>query len=326
MSAGAPQTPHDSSLISPELSTALKKLRASPIEYSESNKVFMLRTDATTRIPKRGLTTVLADVFPVPFVAKDESDTVQPKTKKARRSAGDPKPEFNVWHRVKCRTPSALTCKEATLHNHVFGVTDAFGMKGFGPDFCKRHGMLVDQQLQYIVQNGYRMTSIVGMVLDPCVAALRDYFHENKLAPVASQVPLYSPELDIATALDVLCTDQATKSELHLCEVKSTTGNSADDDHYLRVRGRLVSSVARGTPLSFYVRHQMQLGVMDTMIHETLGRSPTSSAVLRVSPNCVRVYKLTPWFNERSKKLLPVIKRRGVKRAKRAHRQQMKTK
>jgi len=318
-------------MLSVELKQSLKQLRDVPVEYSEQHRGFVFSQSPTDRAPKRGLTKVLREVFPVPMADRDESDVcVRRPAKRARHSASDPPPRRTLWRRVKCRTPSAQTCRDATLRANVDGLLPTFGCEGFGPNFAVRHGKLVDQQLKYIVKHGYSTAHAAEMLLDPCVATLRDYFTENGLSMIASQVPLYSTELDIATALDVLCTDSSTKTQLHLCEVKAATTDCAEDASYVRVRGRLKSSVARGTPLSYYVEHQLQLGVMDHMIHETLHARPTSSRVLRVSPNCVSVYELTPWFDATSKKLLSVIKRRaqrGAKRrAKRARARQMLTK
>jgi hypothetical protein len=318
-------------MLAPNLKQSLKQLRDVPVEYSEQHRGFVFSHSATDRAPKRGLTTVLREVFPVPMTDRDESDTLTRKpAKRARRSTNDPQPRRTLWRRTNRRTPSAETCRDATLRANVDGVLATFGSEGFGPNFAVRHGKLVDQQLKYIVKHGYSAAHAAEMLLDPCVATLRDYFVESGLAMIASQVPLYSTDLDIATALDVLCTDSATKSQLHLCEVKAATTDCADDANYVRVRGRLKSSVARGTPLSYYVEHQLQLGVMDHMIDETLRVRPNSSRVLRVSPNCVSVYELTPWFDATSKKLLPVIKRRAARgakrRAKRTRERQMLTK
>lgn len=314
-------------MLSAELKQSLKRLRDEPVEYSEQHRGFVLNHSDNHREPKRGLTTVLHEVFPVPLGVRDDTDAPQ---KRARCSSADPQPQRELWRRAKCRTPSADTCKTATLHEHVDGLAPTFGAGGFGRDFAVRHGKLVDQQLTYIVKNGMLLVRATDMLVDPCAATLRDYFADSGLAMIASQVPLYSADLDVATALDVLCTDVATRSELHLCEIKSTTGDAGADDDYTRVRGRLRATAARGTPLSFYVGHQLQLGVMHEMIAATLGRPPTTSRLLRVSPNCVSVYRLTPWFAAKSQQLLPVIKRRAArgakKRAKRKQKAQMLTK
>jgi len=299
-------------MLSAELKHTLKRLRDVPIEYSEQHRGFVYSHTSTNREPKRGLTKVLREIIPVPLGG-------QRPAKRARAlNDTDPEPVRKVWRRTVCRTSCAASCKQATLHRHVDGVEPTFGLAGFGPHFSVRHGKLVDQQLKFLVRNGYGATLTADMLMDPCTATLRDYFHAHGLALIASQVPLYSADLEIATALDVLCTDSATRTEMHLFEIKSTTSDSSDDEMYTRVRGRLKSSVARGTPISFYVEHQLQLGVMDSMIRDTLeGRGPTSARVLRVSPNCVTEYPLTPWFNSTSKKLLSVIRRRAQRSVKR---------
>lgn len=312
-------------MLSTELKQTLKRLRDVPVEYSEQFNGFVYNHSSNHREPKRGLTVVLAELFPVPLVDRDDTDVIARPSKRARPTP-DPTPVCTVWRRPSCRTASAETCRVATLHTHVDGLAPSYGASGIGPNFDKRHGKLVDQQVSYIVRYGYSTARTVGMLLDPCTATLRDFFAAHGLAPIGAQVPLYSADLDVATAADVLCTDVATRRELHLFEVKSTTGDSAADANYTRVRGRVKSSAARGTPLSHYVRHQMQLGVMDVMIRETLGDGTalTSSRVLRVSPNCVSVYELTPWFTAASKKLLPVIRRRAARVAKRRQKRKQK--
>jgi hypothetical protein len=301
-------------MLSRELADSLEQLRLAPVKYSQRDKAFSLHINGQT-VKKRGLTRVLHEVFPVPFSYDNNYNGEQQRrpTKRARRSPNDPVPTRTVWHRPKCRTASADTCKQATLACQLDDVEPDFGAAGFGPHFNRRHGMTVDQQLKDLVFHGY--AGVCG--LDPCVATLRDYLHSIGLCIVASQVPIYSPALDIATAFDLGCTDRATRTQFHLCEVKATTGSAADDEHYTRVRGRLKSSVARGTPLSFYVEHQLQLGVQECMIRETLSRPPDSSRVLRVSPNCVVDYKLSPWFSERAEKLLPALQRRSARRQQR---------
>jgi hypothetical protein len=314
-------------MLSPQLITNLKRLRDVPISYSNDKHAFVLRCADGSDNTKRGLTRVLREIFPVPLTREDdEDDHVQSTaqvTKKPRKSRNDPPPSRTVWNRCMCRTKSAESCRVATLNNCVAGVDSKFGIAGIGPNYNKRHGMLVDQQLRQMVEIGYAAMKQANVIIDPCVATLRDYLNAQKLSLVASQVPLYSTELDVATAFDIMCTDIGTRKQLHLLEVKATAVGRSDNDRcYVRVRGRLQSSAARGTPLSFYVEHQLQLGVMDHMIRETLGCPPDSSSVIRVSQDCVCTYKLTPWFHEKSKKLLPTIKRRGISKSKVKRKQQ----
>jgi hypothetical protein len=288
-------------MLSPELVFSLEKLRHAPIKYSPTDKVFSLHINGQN-VKKRGLTRVLREVFPVPFSCSGSR-------KRRRKSDNDPIPIRKIWHRSECKTESANCCKDATLACKIEGLADDFGSAGFGPHFNRRHGITVDEQLKSMVKNGLANVAR-SSPLDPCVATLRDFLRVSGLCIVASQVPIYSADLDIATAFDIVCTDRATRSEMHLREVKATTSSAADDEHYTRVRGRLESSVARGTPLSYYVQHQLQLGVQENMIKEVLGRPPTSSSVLRISPNCVAEYPRSPWFEGRSAKLLPALRKR----------------
>lgn len=309
--------------ISEDLRRTLKRLRDAPIRYSSEKEAFVLRVDDKTRVTKRGLTRVLKQVFPVPQSRGgdlDEEDEAHPRTvdvnNKPRKSRNDPAPLRRLWWRRKTRLRCALDCKTSTLASSVDGMAPEAGRAGIGPMFNKRHGMLVDQQIRFLVEHGKHTAAACDLVVDPCVSTLWSYLHEQGLCIVATQVPLYSASLDIATALDVLCTDRATRTQLHLLEVKSTTFGADKDRSYVLARGRLTSSTARGTVLSYYVSHQLQLGVMTHMLQEMLGEQGklTSARVVRVSANCVSDYPLTPWFTERAKALLPAIQKRGVKR------------
>lgn len=302
-------------MLSADLTNKLKRLRDHPIEFSPENGRFELRLNATQTVPKNGITRVLRKVFPVPRANSDDEDAVQP-TKKARRSSNDPVPKLDIWHRTKPLTASMPTCKDATLSYRVKWLEPSFGAAGYGPNFNKKHGIVVDEQLKLFVARGRKALEATHCV-DPCVATLLDHLRERNYSLVASQMPVYSADLDMATAFDIVFTDRATRDELHLGEVKATLRLAADDASYLRVRGRLTSSKARGTPLSDYAQHQLQLWMTDRMVKSMLdGSGPKSSRVLRVSANCVRTYELHPYFESRADKLLPVLKKRGKARGK----------
>jgi hypothetical protein len=270
--------------ISPVLRTALETLRNSPVEFSTESKCFVLRAAENNKTRKRGLTTLLANLLPVPVGAS------QP-TKRARRSRTGPEPDAIEWEHPRNAGSRLLSVAKKCL-----ACND------------RVHGTLVDTQLKIYTKRGWLgLCKELGSAqkVDPCVATLLDYLsHEMHMRPIASQMPIYSAEMDVATALDLLVTDDETLSKLHLIEVKSSVRNTSDN--YERLRGRLARTTLRGTPLSYYSRHQVQLWTMQQMLAEM--RVPIASAsVMRVSPGFVFQYPLNPWYKTRSKRFICAI-------------------
>lgn len=319
-----------------ELSARLRALRialrAVPIEFDPAKEHFVLRDpDNADGAPQSvpGLTGALRRAFPVPSGKLRRSRTA------ARRSRTDPVPNAAVWHAVSDSACALLrraarSCAHAAINCELARLANSDGAAGFGPAFNKRHGIVVDEQLQYYATHGRaalfadqdalpeakRVPLLRGGV-DPCVATLIAYLDAKGLAAVAAQVPLYSPQMRLATAFDLLVTDRATRDEVHLVELKATATVRTDDASYVALRGRLRGTVARGTPLSYYSQHQLQLWTMHHMMRAAHGVAPDNAHVLRVCAGTVYAYALNEYYHERAAKLVPAIRRRGAPARKR---------
>jgi hypothetical protein len=129
-------------------------------------------------------------------------------------------------------------------------------------------------------------------------------------AIVATQMPLYSAEMDVATAFDLVATDRATRTKMFLLEVKATLSTvdlARNSFQYERLRGRLQRTTLRSMPLSFYSRNQVQLFCMLQMVRAQHGFAFDSAVITRVSPGTVRVYPLNEYYSERAKNIIRAI-------------------
>jgi hypothetical protein len=208
-------------------------------------------------------------------------------------------PESRRW--ISRAAPS---CRAATTACSLEGLDDEAGRAGIGRAYNTRHGSLVDEQLKLRVAGGRlalrdKAHGPMRGGLDPCTATLLDYLEWRKQRIVAAQVPLYSAEMDVATAIDFLA-DDGTLYELKSSTVTEREALRRSDRSYELPRARLTRTALRGTPCSMYALHQLQLYTMCSMMREMIGVEPPAAAVLRVSPGVVREYALNPWFKERS--------------------------
>ena len=308
-------------MFAPRLKRALDVLSTSPIEFNEQGKYFQLRLPNGALRAKKGLTGILAREFAIANEAADAgiADDDAPPRKKARRSRNDPEPQPVVWRRplTAVRTTMSIRCAAScTAAALAAGVPRN---NTYGDWFNRWHGSEVDRLLRLYVQMGSRERFVATFDnVDPCVGTLIDYFDAHGEAIVASQVPLYSDELNIATSLDVLLTDRATRSQLCVYEVKAS--QSSDDRGYVKLRDRKRVGASRGQAISYHNTHQVQLWCQHHMLTKRLGEPPDAAAVLRVSPGLVRKYPLSTYYHERAQKLLRSLRQKGAKKAPRAPR------
>jgi len=313
--------------LAPRVRALRDALRAVPIEFDPAKEHFVLTDGTTTSVP--GLTRALRSAFPVP------AGKLRRSRSSARRSRTDPVPGAVVWHAASAEARALLrraarSCTHAALNCQLERLANSDGAAGYGAAFNKRHGILVDEQLQYYTAHGRaalfadqdalpaaeRVPLLRGGV-DPCVATLLAYLDAHDLAAVAAQVPLYSPQMRLATAFDLLVTDRATRTQVHLVELKASAALRTDDAAYVALRGRLRGTVARGTPLSYYSQHQLQLWCMHHMLRAAHGVAPDNAHVLRVCAGTVYAYALNQYYHERAAKLVPAVRRRGAPARKR---------
>ncbi len=233
--------------------------------------------EAPTSSACRGLTKLLASAFPVP---KHDGTTCK-----------------------RCSLPAARafrTKRERSWLAPVNRSAPVVKCRGRGD---RAHGIVVDEQIAEFVRTG----TIKAGTADPCALSLLAYLRDKKWLPIATQVPVYSEHLGgFATAIDLLCTDAATRTELIMVEVKSTRLRGRPEllDQCYRTSVGTATGTLRGLPLSRYTQHQLQLWCMRYAVERECGVSLDAAVVLRTSPNAVDCYPLNSWFDGRERALV----------------------
>ncbi len=293
--------------VSDELRTRIAQLRRSRVRFDATNNRFF---DSKTGRVHPGLTDRLAAVVPVPFdrlAAGAERDAVAQVPKSVHRYSGATM--------ARCAQSCANSLGWARAQRTPFGEA-ARAEKNAD----KLHGSVVDEQLSLYVQHGRTalFTRFAPQSVDPCVGTLLEHFGAQRLACVATQVPLADRRANVATAIDLLLTDRETRTKLILVELKATRARDAAlraDTQYERIRGVLRDSNAlQGVPLSYYSRHQLQLYAMHRMAETRRGVHFDDAQVVRVAPGLVRVYPLNQFYQTHAPHIIEVL-RRPKKRA-----------
>jgi hypothetical protein len=171
------------------------------------------------------------------------------------------------------------------------------------------HGTAVDRDVSGLVRGG-----AIGPATDPCAIALM--YHVRSLLgwkPLATQVPVYSPTLGLATAIDMLCTDAATETELYLVEVKATRVRGASPELLDRCYCTSVSTAGpspllRQLNMSRRLQHQLQLWTMAYMLRHDLGIVVDRAIVMRTGPGAVVDYELDPLLLQLEPELVDRLK------------------
>lgn len=173
------------------------------------------------------------------------------------------------------------------------------------------HGSHVDAAIgQYVASGGV----IAAMdSTDPCAINVGVVLARYKWVPVAAQVPLRCPRLGtVVTAIDLLCTDAATHTDLILVEIKATRRRR--NAHLCYVYEENGGPVFNGTiPRTAYAHHQLQLLAMHDALQHYVHEVPTRSVVLRTGPTLTDCYDLHPDLLRRSATILDdVLKTRPM--------------
>jgi len=173
------------------------------------------------------------------------------------------------------------------------------------------HGRTIDRQLTKYANVGARQFVEQDNNIDPCVRQLLHYIERVKQwRIVACQLPLHSTSMRYATAIDIVCTDYATSSEVHVIEVKSTCSHvHAYEPAYIHSNTVVRRGATTGMPRSRYAQHQLQLWAMTDVLEHECGLTVTSASVVRTCPRCVVVYPLHSFFSERAQRLRPLFAR-----------------
>ncbi len=260
---------------------------------------------------KRGLTTILSGLIPV----ASDTDATEHRARRSRARQGKNDPIFVAR---RCTFNGATmrrcgTCVEALAHGLREPVVAEI-LRGESDD--KAHGLLVDYQLGiYVALGGRNKMFAHCVVVDPCVGTLLEQFDENGWSIVGSQLPLYSPSMDVATACDLVAATRPSTArsrpradETILIEVKaSMRTDTSSDVNYERVRGRNTGTALRGVLQSYASRHQFQLLCTNLMVNEKCGFKFDHCCVMRASPGVVRTYDLHPWFVAKLPKVVDAI-------------------
>lgn len=251
---------------------------------------------------KRGLTHILSQLIPVAGDVRGVGDD-KPRRSRARKSKNDPD-IVPVIHRFAGSTMRRCgTCASALAHARQY---PGLGHRLVGESDDKAHGMLVDLQLTvYATQGGRNAMFAHCGVVDPCVGTLLEQIDSLGWSIVASQLPLYSSAMDVATIADIVCTDRPTRTNLFQIEVKSSL--RCDDVNYERIRGRNKGTALHGIPQSYVSRHMGQLLCTDHMVKQQFDFSFDRSCVMRVSPGVVRTYELNEWYVKKLPKFITAI-------------------
>jgi len=283
-----------------ELRAKLRKLRGGGARFDKSAACFTSEraSDGSWR-KLHGLTKTLASLVPVPRVfagAGASRRTLNgPAARYAPADAASECANFSGRTMARCGTCRAAV-RAAREQRPELAREGA----------AKVHGIVVDEQLTAYIGGGRRALFAHGVV-DPCVGTLLEFFDRRGWALVASQVPLMSASMNVATACDLLATDRATRRALHLIEIKTAFAQDDTLHNYEERRGYLTRSDLRGMPLSFYARHQTQLCCMRHAALESSGVEFDSALLVRVSPGVVRAYELHDWWRRRSARIANAV-------------------
>lgn len=276
-------------------------MQSAGVTFDDEEKCFVVGG-----VKKRGVTKILAGLLPVPRTRR---------TAKEDDESSDEKPPVSVEVFYGSVLRKCSNCKRAlawarALDPKVYRVAANLELQ---PDDTVAHGTVVDYQLRLWVRLGRKKLFSQCPHVDPCVGTLIEQFDANGWSPVAAQLPIYDLRTDIATAIDILATDRATRTKLFLIEIKASMSAAqalVDDAEYTRVRGILKRSVLKNLPQSYHGRHQMQLLFMNDTVERNFAFRFDRSLVMRAAPGSVASYELSPTFIERREDIASALERK----------------
>jgi len=239
--------------------TELDLSRASPVFVHDGKR-------------QRGLTRLLATEFPVSHErAKCPGCQRKKRSRSMRTRCGLNQPGASSRKR---KLPSG----KHALSTNVAGVSSCHGQSDAD------HGSQIDDELTAIF-NGEELET-----MDPCTLSLLNLFERKKWTMVATQLPIYIPLFECATAIDVLLRDE--HGALVLCEVK-TTKHPGTDPAVAKQCYTFSTTSKRGLLCSWYHRNQLQLYAMLDALHQT-GAEVPHACVVRTTPSYAEIYPHNP--------------------------------
>lgn len=282
------------------LRSKLAALRAAPVQFSSEHECFVV-----DGVKKCGITQLLSELVQVPRAARVEQSVEQVDVSVAR---------FKDTVVGQCGH-----CDTAVRWMRSLTTSSIAARLARERSVDKAHGIVVDHQIELYVRKGREALFRTCRVVDPCVGTLLAQLDANGWSIVGTQVPIYHPGTDCATAIDVFVTDRDTRRQLILLEVKAIRGKRVvadrNDVSYVHARGVLKRSVLKGIDQSYYSRHQLQLLLMNDAVRTQFAFDFDRSMVMRVSPGIVRTYPLSPRFARRRTDIVEAISQRKKRKA-----------
>lgn len=226
--------------------------------------------------------------------------TVRPETHTTCPACCAHKASQTHASRLQRTTPGSRSRKRKRMYASGHAALDAYDAtsNALTVSAClgytdAEHGCRVDAQCTELC------AGTVPSPIDPCVLSLVDMLDHHEWKLVDTQVPLYIPPLDRATAMDAVCCD--TSGRYHLIEVKACRRARATPSLVHACYHRTGSvSLTCGTssfPTSYYLQHQFQLYCMVLGLTHA-GVSVASASVVRVTPTQWFRYPLDVKYNE----------------------------
>lgn len=99
-----------------------------------------------------------------------------------------------------------------------------------------RHGQHVHAQVNRWCKGMWPLLSSSSSPIEcDCLLHIIDVLEQNNYLPVASELPVWNADVNVCTAIDLMCIDAVT-AKWHLLELKtSTSGNTNRPQHFLQV-------------------------------------------------------------------------------------------
>lgn len=267
---------------------ALLRRKASDVSFDVA-RVCFVRSNGTTC---KGLLPVLARAFPLENHSDDgcprcgtPKKTVSQASKTAKNAGYAARTgQFASKKRKKSGHFIAIPASECADDLPVSPYVPPKKCLGFT---AMMHGTAIDRD----IVESIRLAEYRPM--DPCSAKLLHFIRSVRgWIPVAAQLPIQVRTLGVATAIDLLCTDAATKTKLILVEIKSTWSHAGTpaliDACYRHSTERTVANL----PLSRYLQNQLQLWAMEYALRQEYGIAVHQAVVIRVGPTFVAEYPL----------------------------------
>ena len=185
------------------------------------------------------------------------------------------------------------------------------------------HGTIVDNQITELVNSGvlrrthpkdYATLRVGDVHVDPCVVRLLLQFHKHGWIPVACQVAIFSEDLKISTAMDIVCEDKAGKKFI-LVELKTST-DSEPSPYEKPLMGRYLANPMQSVPASQKNRDMLQLLAMDCILDKAYKCKPDESHLIRIRSSDIDDYPLvnSPWTDKLRQRFYVSLKNSGYRK------------